>query len=93
MATASNSSSKQPSGGDSLSGLGFNQTGREETAREVLKPQRDPAAGKRTVAIIAVVVLCLVALGAMTLQRSVKPSEVFKNDDSHAQFAVPSHGE
>lgn len=88
MATASDPSDKQSrasagagSVNDPLGGLRFNQTGREETAREVLRPQRDPAAQKRAAGIIALVILGMLALGVISFARSgLKLSDVTRTD-------------
>jgi type IV secretory pathway VirB2 component (pilin) len=55
-----------------------------------MKTQRDPAAGKKTLAIIAVIVVGLSALGALSFQRSgLKISEVFQSE-SGASFGSRS---
>ncbi len=78
-----------PSGG--LSGLKFNSTGREDTTVEVMKTQRDPGKARRTLAIVAVVLVGLAALGALSFQRSgLTIGEVFQSESkdsfgSHTQ--------
>jgi hypothetical protein len=83
METAKTSPKKPDSEttGSSLSGLKFNSTGREDTTVEVMKTQRDPAAGKKTLAVIAVILFGLAALGALSFQRSgLKIGEIFEQD-------------
>ncbi|MES2465316.1 MAG: hypothetical protein V4671_32520 [Armatimonadota bacterium] len=88
--TSGDKPSSQGSPGSGLSGLKFNSTGREDTTVEVMKVQRDPGAGKRTLAIIAAVVLGLAALGALSFQRSgLKIGEVF-NDEHGKSFSADS---
>jgi hypothetical protein len=83
MGTTKTSSNK-PDSGSSLSGLKFNSTGREDTTVEVMKVQRDPAAGKRTLAIIAVVVLGLTVLGVLSFQRSgLKIGDALNQNSGH----------
>lgn len=80
---------KETRPGGILSGLKFNSTGREDTTVEVMKIQRDPAAGKKRLAVAAVVVLGLTALGALSFQRSgLKISEIFSKN-SEASFGSP----
>lgn len=77
----SEKSNSETSPGGGLSGLKFNSTGREDTTVAVMKTQRDPAAGRKTLAIIAVIVVGLSALGALSFQRSgLKISEVFQSE-------------
>lgn len=90
METAKTSSEKPNRESDLGSGLDrmrFNSTGSEETTVEVLKPQRDPGATKKMLAIIAVVIFGLAALGLMSFQRSgLTIGEVFKQDSGHGGF-------
>ena len=70
MATATDPSDKTGSNGSSLNGLRFNQTGREESAREVLKPQVDPNVRRRNAVIIALVIVGVVVIGVLSFARS-----------------------
>ncbi|MBC8104536.1 MAG: hypothetical protein H7Z41_18330 [Cytophagales bacterium] len=85
---ATNSPPDKPASeaGGSLSGLKFNSTGRDDTTQEVLKIQRDPGAGRKAAAVVALIVFGLAALGAISFQRSgLKLAEVFSGE-SHSSF-------
>ena len=70
MATATDPSDKTGSNGSSLSGLRFNQTGREDSAREVLKPQVDPSVRRRNAVIIVMVIVGITVVVGLSFARS-----------------------
>jgi hypothetical protein len=49
---------------------GFNRTGREEAAAEVLRPKQDPAVVRRNILLIGIVLIAFCVMGYVAYQRS-----------------------
>jgi hypothetical protein len=80
--------SNEPPTENSIGMRGFNRTGREETTKEVLRPQSSPALVRRNMALIAVTVVAIFIVGFLAFQRSgLSFSDIFKTDD-HGSFGT-----
>lgn len=70
---------------------GFTQTGRDDAAREILKPQRDPAFVKKATALALVVFVAFFVLGYLVFLRSGK--SLLSGGDNGKPFTPPEHSE
>ena len=66
---------------------GFTQTGRDDAAREILKPQRDPAYVKKATALALVVFVAFFVLGYLVFLRSGKT--LFSGNTNEKRFEPP----
>lgn len=80
--------SNEPTTENSIGMRGFNRTGREETTKEVLRPQSSPALLRRNMALIAVTVVAVFIVGFLAYQRSgLSINDILKTDD-HGSFGT-----
>lgn len=61
---------KDRSSGNSLGLRSFNQTGREDTTTEVLRPKTDPTVARRNMGLIAIVVVAFLISSYFVFLRS-----------------------
>ena len=79
----------KPPSDDPIPLKGFTQTGSDKPAREILKPQRDPAYMKKAILLSLVVFVAFFVLGYLVFLRSGK--SLLGGSGNGKEFSVPEH--